>query len=353
VEVDSYRQHPFYKQEQQWVKTARATCPRVVDAAGLSPARQSGSGSGDREPSDACRFVYRDEFAPRIFPAPPAAVLTPEVDTAVESVVAVGAIGIFGYLLPSRVHVVDLHGLADPIASHFKLDRRGRPGHEKRLSASWLYGRFASPAPEEDAAITAARHALRCDPLADLLRSIQGPITLHDFVSNVARSWGFSRLRIPSDPFEAEVRFCHTPPLVERSVGGAGGDPFRWRCPRGRALSAVHGSLDVNNGAFAHIQAVCGSGAAVGPEFGEPTRLRFESECPPEAAVTGLYGTWDDVVRSAGLVCTQGQGRFRASEYGTSSGQAFNLECPAGQRVVGVEGRTGSLVDAIGIVCGP
>ena len=40
-------------------------------------------------------------------------------------------VGILGYAAGLRVHVIDRLGLADAVAAHVALARRGRPGHEK------------------------------------------------------------------------------------------------------------------------------------------------------------------------------------------------------------------------------
>ncbi|MDQ1460991.1 MAG: arabinofuranosyltransferase, partial [Actinomycetota bacterium] len=52
--------------------------------------------------------------------------------------IASGGIGVVSYALGPRVSVLDLNGLADPIASHLQLVRRGYPGHEKLLPAPWV-----------------------------------------------------------------------------------------------------------------------------------------------------------------------------------------------------------------------
>jgi arabinofuranosyltransferase len=266
-----------------------------------------------------------------------------------------------GYLAPSSVHILDLHGLADPVVARFELLQRGRPGHEKRLSAAWTLGRFAQAAEGEDAAVTAARHALACQPLSSLESAIRGPLTPGGFVRNIVRAWDFSRLRIPSDPFDAEQALCNTRPLPELTTGGGGGTTYRWRCPAGQAMTALRGAYSVSDRAISRVQAVCGSSeaeptagrqAVAGPAFGEGTDRPFELACPGGMAVTGIYGTADHLVRSVGFVCSGAGGSLRSSVGGEVRGKDFALACPDGTRVVGVRGRSGALVDAFGVACG-
>ncbi|MBA2625769.1 MAG: hypothetical protein H0U89_09215 [Acidimicrobiia bacterium] len=130
-------------------------------------------------------------------------------------VVTETVIGARGVTVGRRVHVVDLHGLADPIASRLVLTRRGHPGHEKILPLSWVVARFADPSarsvgkglPRRDQ-ISAARAALRCSPLRDLLDAVETPLTPSRVLRNIWRSVGFTRQRIPVEPSMAEESLC-------------------------------------------------------------------------------------------------------------------------------------------------
>ena len=53
-------------------------------------------------------------------------------------VVATRAIGAMGYALGPDALIVDLHGLADPLTAHQRLEFRALPGHEKLAAAPWL-----------------------------------------------------------------------------------------------------------------------------------------------------------------------------------------------------------------------
>jgi hypothetical protein len=259
------------------------------------------------------------------------------------------------------MHVVDVHGLADPVVARFELQQRGRPGHEKRLSAAWTLARFAQAAGKEDAGVTAARHALACEPLASLEGAIRGPLTLGGFLRNITRAWGFSRLRIASDPFDAEQAFCGTRPLPELTVGGGGGTAYRWRCPVGHTLTELRGDYSVQDRAISRVQAVCEGSeeeralarhGVVGPTFGEGTERPFQVACPNGMAVNGIYGNADDLVRSVGFICSGPGGSLRSSTGGEERGKPFALECPDRGVAIGIRGRSGALVDAVGVACG-
>ncbi|MDQ1386262.1 MAG: arabinofuranosyltransferase, partial [Actinomycetota bacterium] len=166
--------------------------------------------------------------------------------------VASGGIGVLSYALGPRVSVLDLNGLADPIASHLELVRRGYPGHEKRLPAPWVAALVTAPGshpragqfrilpsvstPSDptlpfDAQVTLARTALRCHAIAGLEGSTEGSLGLGKFVSNIVHSFGRTSLRIPSSPRLAVARFC--PPSSASRVEPAAATPaivlLRWR----------------------------------------------------------------------------------------------------------------------------
>ena len=349
VTIESYAGHFFASSARQWLDRIRATCPDV-----------SSPWHGVVEPG--CRNVYiADDKAP-IVPAPQVAPAVRDLDPRIAAVVPVGAIGVVGYMLPERVHVIDVNGLSDPVVGRFELHTRGRPGPEKTLPAAWPLARYSEPAADEDASVTAARHALSCGALSALERGVTQPLTVRSFLDNVAHAWDFSRVRIPRDPFEAEERFCGLAPRPELTAGGGGGTPFRWLCARGRTVTGLRGAFKDSDHAISLLQAVCTSNRVetpdddrglVGPPFGEASDDAFEVTCPPETSVAGIYGSNGDFVRSVGLVCSRPGKSLRTSAGGVSQDRAFALVCPDGTAVVGVTGRSGALVDAAGVVCGP
>ncbi|NUU20700.1 MAG: hypothetical protein HOV68_04155 [Streptomycetaceae bacterium] len=114
-------------------------------------------------------------------------------------------------------NVVDRNGLATPLSGHLRLDRPGRAGHEKSLSLSWVLAKYADPAavagiqnnPQvKPAEIAAARRALACGDLRELVDSTEGSMSLSRFWKNLTGAWHRTQLRVPSDPFEAEREFC-------------------------------------------------------------------------------------------------------------------------------------------------
>ncbi|MEJ7585717.1 MAG: hypothetical protein WKF43_16915, partial [Acidimicrobiales bacterium] len=170
--------------------------------------------------------------------------------------VVTGGIGALSYGLGSDVTILDINGLADPLAGHLELVQRGQPGHEKILPAPWVAARMttssarlregdfpirpnASTPPAQGmpfaTQVAWARAALRCPAIADLERSTEGRLTPRRFLSNIWRSFGRARRRVPSDPKEAYGRFCG-PTRSGRPPGreaGAGDEP------RGPALIPI------------------------------------------------------------------------------------------------------------------
>ncbi len=56
--------------------------------------------------------------------------------------------------------------------------------------------------------MVAARHALTCAPLADLLDAVDGDLSPGRFLSNIWHSVDYTTLEVPYDPIEAEQRWC-------------------------------------------------------------------------------------------------------------------------------------------------
>jgi arabinofuranosyltransferase len=331
VELAAYRSHPFYDSGLTTMQHLHEACPSL-----------------DEDRKGACHRMVVDEDKPHIAPAPTVVPLATSVDPRVDAVVSSGAIGIFGYLFPSDVHVVDMHGLAEPYAARFALESRGRPGHEKKLAAGWLLARFAEPSPGEDASVTAARRALRCSTLPALEQAISGPLSGRAFLSNLAHAWSYSRLRIPADPFEAEVSLCGAARAVVRGTG--------------MALAGLRGTLKPKEQALASVQPLCRASTAEslgpllldGPVFGEATSDgSFEVSCPSGAVVSGLFGTSDNLVRSVGVTCGQGRAGRHMGTGGYARGHGYALDCARLEALAGLEVRAGTMLDSIGLACLP
>ena len=139
-------------------------------------------------------------------------------------------IGIPGYALGEDYTVIDLLGLGNPLASRLRLDRPTTPGHEKPLPLPWQAAVVSDepigsdevlrsflvitplyvPADEdeyEDEA-DAAREALRCRPIRDLLAALREPLTPGRFLSNLVHAREYTDLEIPPRPSEAVEDLC-------------------------------------------------------------------------------------------------------------------------------------------------
>ena len=120
--------------------------------------------------------------------------------------VALGSIGMNGYVAGKDVFIVDLAGLAEPLAAHTSTVPGRAAGHRKNVDLAWYDARFA--AHPTGAKARAAKRALACGPVSDMLRAIDDPLTPGRFFSNIVHSFSFTRLHIPADPETAEREFC-------------------------------------------------------------------------------------------------------------------------------------------------
>lgn len=126
-----------------------------------------------------------------------------------ELVWMLGSIGLAGYNAGIEVHVVDLGGLAEPLAARTD-PIPGRPaGHRKQVHPAWQTARFGIlHAGSDPAAVDAAERALECPPLRDLMAAISEPMTPRRFAANLVDSVSLTRLHVPADPVEAERELC-------------------------------------------------------------------------------------------------------------------------------------------------
>jgi arabinofuranosyltransferase len=127
-----------------------------------------------------------------------------------EVIAYTGSIGRVGYAAGDRVRIVDRLGLADPIGARLRLTgrRHGKAGHEKALSVEWFYGRFADARSGGGPAVEAARRAVRCGELRDLLEATSAPLTAGRFLDNLGVAVRDRSLRIAPDPRAAERELC-------------------------------------------------------------------------------------------------------------------------------------------------
>ena len=137
-------------------------------------------------------------------------------------VILYGSIGITGYHAGPDVTIVDIGGLAEPLAARTDAIA-GRPaGHRKQVNGEWYTARYgvatldlekkdATGKPQlirDNAKVRAARRALRCAPLSDLIDAVEKPLTPGRFLSNIVHSVSYTRLHIPADPRVADREFC-------------------------------------------------------------------------------------------------------------------------------------------------
>lgn len=127
--------------------------------------------------------------------------------------------GYLGYSVSSDVTVLDFYGLSDAIGAHLEPQPPGRPGHEKLLPITWFWARYSDGAPELQSAdpevgtvtaagLDAARDALRCGELAELVAATSEPMSWGRFRDNLTGAVDRTSLRIPADPREARDTFC-------------------------------------------------------------------------------------------------------------------------------------------------
>jgi arabinofuranosyltransferase len=129
-----------------------------------------------------------------------------------------GRLGLGGALVPVWGVAVDTLGLASPIGARIEVNHPEEPpGHQKVLPWPWILADYADPARIEEtefspAQTAAARRAMQCGELRELLDSARSPLTASRFFANLIGSVARTRLVIPPDPVDAEFRFCgHTP----------------------------------------------------------------------------------------------------------------------------------------------
>jgi arabinofuranosyltransferase len=124
-------------------------------------------------------------------------------------VLTLGSIGVPAYDAGRRVWVVDIGGLAEPLAAR-TAPVPGRPaGHRKQIDDAWYDARFETVnASTRNPKDEAARHALTCGPIPGLLEAVDAKMTPGRFLSNIWHSVGYTRLRIPNDPAVAEQQWC-------------------------------------------------------------------------------------------------------------------------------------------------
>ena len=132
--------------------------------------------------------------------------VTPERTTLISTTA-----GISGYLAGPDVLVQEANALGDPVGSRMPAIRPSTPGHRKRESDPWMIAMTTRPgvtAGSPPELVAAARRALGCGDLAQLLTAVGAELTPSRFVRNALGAIGRTNLVVPRDPVAAEQRFC-------------------------------------------------------------------------------------------------------------------------------------------------
>ena len=127
---------------------------------------------------------------------------TARAEVADQPVVVSDGIGLVSLRLPTT-YIADRLSLADPIGAHLLSEEIPvRAGHDKPVPWEWHVARFAVPS-ARSREIDAAREALDCGELAEVVESVSDPLTPGRFLENLFGAVSRTQLRIPSDPIEA------------------------------------------------------------------------------------------------------------------------------------------------------
>jgi len=123
-------------------------------------------------------------------------------------ILTLGSIGVPAWHAGHDVWVIDIGGLAEPLAARTDVVP-GRPaGHRKQVDAAWYDARFTPPSAADSPQVRAARHALTCGGVARLLDDVDGGLSVGGFLRNIVHSVANTRLHIPADPVVAERELC-------------------------------------------------------------------------------------------------------------------------------------------------
>ncbi|MFD2471366.1 hypothetical protein [Amycolatopsis silviterrae] len=124
---------------------------------------------------------------------------------------AADSMGAISNIVSLDVRIHDGYGLASDLAAHSSSIPNGRPGHSKWLVAAWeiaeagrgdyaIDGQIRMFQPAE---IDAARRAVGCPDVREVLASTRAPLTWGRFVDNFTGAVGRTEIRYPRDPSAA------------------------------------------------------------------------------------------------------------------------------------------------------
>jgi arabinofuranosyltransferase len=112
-------------------------------------------------------------------------------------------LGMAGMTMPLDMRVEDTVGLSDPLAAHTLPIPGARVGHEKLLPMEWYPARWGEPemtGPGDPDKIAAARYALRCPAVTEMLDSVTAPLSPARFWDNLVGAAARDGMRLDRDP---------------------------------------------------------------------------------------------------------------------------------------------------------
>ncbi|WP_051791731.1 hypothetical protein [Amycolatopsis jejuensis] len=126
---------------------------------------------------------------------------------------AADSMGAISNMVSLDVRIHDGYGLASDLAAHSSSIPDGRPGHSKWLVAAWEIAEAGRGDLATDgqvrmfkpAEIDAARRALQCHDVPEILASTRAPLTLDRFIDNFTGSVHRTEIRFPRDPWTAST----------------------------------------------------------------------------------------------------------------------------------------------------
>ena len=134
---------------------------------------------------------------------------------------------------PGRhVFVIDIGGLAEPLAARTDPIPGRQAGHRKQIDYAWYDAMLRRP---EHRSRRSSRHGTRsrASPVKDLIESVDAPMTPGRFLSNILHSVSYTRLHVPT---------------IRRVADATGADASRSRRrSRARPAPPIDGSALVRN----------------------------------------------------------------------------------------------------------
>ncbi len=116
-------------------------------------------------------------------------------------------IGVTGARAGVDVPVIDIHGLADPLAARLPLGARtGLPGHERWLPLPWAEAEARVRADRAAPGSAEAERALRCGAVGRLRRATGDDLTPGRFLANLWDAPSLTWLEVPREPADALAR---------------------------------------------------------------------------------------------------------------------------------------------------